>query len=56
VSVENSSTTNEVWHECRTNARGFVPLSQLAQGGLTRSISVARIGLLRKIRILIIIF
>jgi len=50
VNVENSSTTNVVWHGSSTNAIGLVPPYEVAQQGLTSLIFFARIGLLRMIR------
>jgi len=46
VDVENSSTTNVVWHEHHTNTRGIVPLLKLAQGPLTSTQILIRICLL----------
>jgi hypothetical protein len=45
VSVENSSTTNVVWHKVRVNSRCLVPLYELAHRGLTGLIFFCRIGL-----------
>jgi hypothetical protein len=50
VNVENSSTTNVVWHGSSTNAMGLVPPYKVAQMGLTSLIFFARICLLRMIR------
>jgi hypothetical protein len=45
VSVENSSTTNVVWHGIRMNSRGLVPPYELEHRGLTGLIFHSRLGL-----------